>query len=123
MKPTNRYIIMNSSLLFITAQIIEMTLHEFGHFIAAMVVHAQQIVIHHNYTTNISDGLLPEKFIWIKAAGPFVRGGDGASETARARLYSPGIAHRGGDNRHPGRAACPCLRAVRQESRVCLLSL
>jgi hypothetical protein len=72
MKPTNRYIIMNSSLLFITAQIIEMTLHEFGHFIAAMVVHAQQIVIHHNYTTNISDGLLPEKFIWIKAAGPFV---------------------------------------------------
>ena len=72
MKPSQRYIILNSSLLFITAQIIEMTLHEFGHFFAAIFVHAQQITLHHNYTSNIGDGLSQADFILIKSAGPVV---------------------------------------------------
>ena len=52
MKTENTYIIINSSILFIIASTLEMTLHEFGHFFASILVHAQGISIHHNYALN-----------------------------------------------------------------------
>ena len=49
-----------------------MTLHEFGHFFVSILVHAQQISIHHNYTSNVEEGLSLANNLFIKGAGPFV---------------------------------------------------
>jgi hypothetical protein len=49
-----------------------MTLHEFGHFFAAAIVHAKGICIHHNYVFNIDEGLPLKSVLFIKAAGPVV---------------------------------------------------
>ena len=45
-----------------------MTLHEFGHFFASILVHAPQISTHHNYTSNEEEGLS------ILANDPFIKG-------------------------------------------------
>ena len=45
-------IIVNSSILFVCAAVIQMTLHELGHFIAAILVHAKNVTLHHNYVSN-----------------------------------------------------------------------
>lgn len=47
-----------------------MTLHEFGHFLASVFVHAKQISIHHNYSSNLDAGLPLRSLLFIKAAGP-----------------------------------------------------
>ncbi len=49
-----------------------MTLHESGHFFAAIIVHARGISIHHNYVSNIDEGLPLKSIIIIKGAGPLV---------------------------------------------------
>ena len=67
-----RYLILNSTILFIVAGILEMTLHEFGHYFAAIMVHAKGISIHHNYVSNIDEGLPFAGILFIKAAGPLV---------------------------------------------------
>ncbi len=65
-------IFINSTLLFVTASIIEMTLHEAGHFVAAMIVGAKEISLHHNYVISNSDNLTLSARIFEKAAGPIV---------------------------------------------------
>jgi hypothetical protein len=65
-------ITINSAILFVVAAVTEMTLHEFGHFFAAILVHAQQISIHHNYVSTLEEGLPLAKNLFIKAAGPLV---------------------------------------------------
>jgi hypothetical protein len=67
-----RNIIIKSSVLFVIASILEMTLHEFGHFFAAILVHAKNNAIHHNYTSNDDAGLSLAADIFIKGAGPMV---------------------------------------------------
>jgi hypothetical protein len=65
-------IIFNSSLLFVIASMLEMTLHESGHFIAAIFCHAKDVTLFHNNISDSVDGLSLVKVIFIKAAGPFV---------------------------------------------------
>jgi hypothetical protein len=67
-----KYVILNSTILFCVANILEMTLHEFGHFFASIMVDAKGISIHHNYVSNIDQGLPLKSILLIKAAGPLV---------------------------------------------------
>ena len=62
----------NSLILFVIASTLVMTLHEFGHFFASILVHAKQISIHHNYTSNVDEGLSLKSTLFIKATGPLV---------------------------------------------------
>jgi hypothetical protein len=71
-KTEQRNIIINSSLLFVVASIIEMTFHETGHYIAAMLTGAKEISLHHNYVMSNSDDLSLTAKIFEKAAGPLV---------------------------------------------------
>ncbi|HXB29996.1 MAG TPA: hypothetical protein VNW49_09265, partial [Puia sp.] len=47
-------------------------LHEFGHFMTAILVHAKGISLHHNYVDNIDEGLPLRSILLIRAAGPFM---------------------------------------------------
>jgi hypothetical protein len=67
-----KYLILNATILFIVSAILEMTLHEFGHFFASIGVHAKGISIHHNYVSNIDEGLPLKSILLIKGAGPLV---------------------------------------------------
>ncbi|MEI6348972.1 MAG: hypothetical protein WCP69_13580 [Bacteroidota bacterium] len=67
-----KQIIINSTILFVIASIVAMTLHEVGHFFASIIVHARGISIHHNYTANDNDGLSLQNLLFIKGAGPFI---------------------------------------------------
>ena len=67
-----KYVILNSTILFIVACILEMTLHEFGHYFASILVQAKGISIHQNYTSNIDEGLPLLSISFIKGAGPLV---------------------------------------------------
>ena len=67
-----KYVVLNSTILFVVAGILEMTLHEFGHYFAAILVHAKGISIHHNYVSNIDEGLPLKNILLIKGAGPLV---------------------------------------------------
>jgi hypothetical protein len=67
-----RYVTLNSTILFIVACILQTTLHEFGHFFAAIIVHAKGISVHHNNVDNIDEGLALKSILFIKAAGPFM---------------------------------------------------
>ncbi len=67
-----KYVILNSSLLFIIATILEMTLHECGHFVTAFYLHAQNLSLHHNYVDYAEDNLSTTYKIAIAAAGPIV---------------------------------------------------
>jgi hypothetical protein len=63
---------LNSTILFIVASVLQMTLHEFGHYFASVIVHAKGVSIHHNYTSNIDEGLPLKSILIIKGAGPLV---------------------------------------------------
>jgi hypothetical protein len=67
-----KYVTLNSTILFIVACIMQMTLHEFGHFFAAIMVHAKGISVHHNNVDNIDEGLPLRSILFIRGAGPFV---------------------------------------------------
>jgi len=72
MKILEKNIIINSTMLFVIASILAMTLHEFGHFFTSILVHAKQISIHHNYTSNSSVGISAISSVIIKITGPLV---------------------------------------------------
>ena len=54
-----------------------MTIHEFGHFVAAIMVHAKDVVMYHNYVANNNNELSVTKKIIISSAGPMVSFGIG----------------------------------------------
>ena len=60
MTKEERNITVNSLILFVIASTLVMTLHEFGHFFASILVHAKQISIHHNYTQHQSPPTTPQ---------------------------------------------------------------
>jgi len=66
------YLLINSSILFVIAAIVEMTLHESGHFIAGLLAHTKDLAIYHNYVSDNTDGLSLLNNIIIKAGGPVV---------------------------------------------------
>lgn len=63
-------IVLNSSLLFVVASILQTILHEFGHLAAGLVSGTQELVMYHNAVTFSMDGLAAADIIFIKAAGP-----------------------------------------------------
>ncbi len=65
-------IIINAAVLFVITAIIEMTLHELAHFVAAIMVGAKEIVLHHNSVSANTGDLSLNSKIFIKAAGPIV---------------------------------------------------
>jgi hypothetical protein len=65
-------LIMNSTILFVVASTLGMTLHELGHFIASHIVGAKDTVLYHNYVSNTTENLSLNKIIFVKGAGPFV---------------------------------------------------
>lgn len=67
-----KHIIINSTILFVIASMIVMTLHEFGHFFASIITQAKGISIHHNFVSNSNDGLSLQSILFIKSAGPLV---------------------------------------------------
>jgi hypothetical protein len=71
-KKIYKNVFINSTILFVIASILEMTLHELGHFIAAILVHAKEAVLHHNYVSDEAGDLPLRQIIFIKGAGPLV---------------------------------------------------
>lgn len=67
-----RNLIINSTLLFVIASTLEMTLHELGHFIAGHLVDGKDITLYHNYVSDNSDDLTMNEVLFVKAAGPLV---------------------------------------------------
>lgn len=67
-----RQIIINSSLLFISASLIQMTIHELGHMLAGLYYHSKDVSLYHNYVKHdISMLSIPQKIV-IAAAGPII---------------------------------------------------
>ncbi|MES2376070.1 MAG: hypothetical protein V4553_05815 [Bacteroidota bacterium] len=67
-----RNIIINSSILFIVASVVQMTLHECGHFIAALLIHAKNVTLYHNYVSAQTKGMPLLQCVFYAGAGPFV---------------------------------------------------
>ncbi len=67
-----KYVILNSTLLFMVATILEMTLHECGHFIMAILVHASGVSLHHNYVSDNDDSVSLASNLLVKGMGPAV---------------------------------------------------
>jgi hypothetical protein len=66
-------LILNSTILFVIASTLEMTLHELAHFVAAFAVGSKGSILYHNYVTNNNeDQVSLSQTIIIKAAGPIV---------------------------------------------------
>ncbi|MEP6793285.1 MAG: hypothetical protein ABJB16_03090 [Saprospiraceae bacterium] len=65
-----RNIIINSALLFSIAFLWQMTLHELGHFTAAILLHAKDVTLYHNYANYNSTGLSMSSMLIIVSAGP-----------------------------------------------------
>jgi hypothetical protein len=70
MEMNKRNIIINSSILFIIAFLWQMTLHELGHFIAAILLQANDVTLYHNYANYDSNGLSESSILVIAASGP-----------------------------------------------------
>jgi len=64
-----RNIVINATILFIIAAILEMTLHECAHFFAAISIHAKAI-LYHNYVYYDMAGRSLSEEIYCAAAGP-----------------------------------------------------
>ncbi len=67
-----RNILINSSILFVCAATVQTTLHELGHFAAALVIHAKNVTLHHNYVSADTAGMPLSHTIFYSAAGPVV---------------------------------------------------
>jgi len=67
-----RNIIINSSILFVSAALLQMTLHEFGHFIAAILMHAKNVVLHQNNVSIENASIQFPQSVFYAGAGPFV---------------------------------------------------
>jgi hypothetical protein len=66
------YVFLNSLVLFIIANILEMTMHECGHFLTALALHAPNVSLHHNYVNFDSSKISIFHNILISSAGPLV---------------------------------------------------
>lgn len=65
-----RNIIINSTMLFVIATICQLTLHETGHFIAAICLHSKDVTLYHNYVQHDLSELSTAARITVASAGP-----------------------------------------------------
>jgi hypothetical protein len=63
-------IILNTTMLFVIATLWQQTLHEMGHFIAAILLHSKDISIHHNYVRHDTSAIPLSAQLIIASAGP-----------------------------------------------------
>ena len=64
----NKSLIINSTAIFIIATILQMTLHEVGHFLAALALNSNKIVLYQNYV--LENSLSLTRSLIVVAAGP-----------------------------------------------------
>lgn len=67
-----RNITLISTMLFIAATLWQQTIHESGHFIAALLLHSQYVTLYHNYVAHDMSSLDMTSRIVIAAAGPLI---------------------------------------------------
>ncbi|AHF17785.1 hypothetical protein [Niabella soli] len=72
MKRSFKTLTLNSILLFSIASILEMTLHEFGHYVTARYFHAAGAKLFHNYVDFDENSIGFAQRLCIAAAGPLV---------------------------------------------------
>lgn len=65
-----KYIILNSTMLFVITTLWQQTLHELAHFVAAIYFHSSEISLHHNYVQHDMSALSLPARLTIAAAGP-----------------------------------------------------
>ncbi len=71
----NKFITINSALLFTIATLLQMTIHEGGHFITAILMQSKEIILYHNYVRNTPLSINRE--VVIASAGPLISLGIG----------------------------------------------
>ncbi len=67
-----RNIIINSTIMFVSATTIQGIIHELGHFIAAVLLHSSDVTLYHNYVQHDSSQLAQNSRLAIAAAGPLI---------------------------------------------------
>jgi hypothetical protein len=67
-----RNIIINATMLFIIATMWQQTLHELGHFIAAIVLHSKDVTLYHNSVQHDASSIPMTSRLMIASAGPLV---------------------------------------------------
>ncbi len=65
-----KYICFNSTMLFVIATLWQQSLHESGHFVTAILVHAKDISMHHNYVRHDTSTIPMSSQLCIASAGP-----------------------------------------------------
>ena len=65
-------VLINSTILFVCAATLEMTLHELGHFAAAILVHAKNVTLHHNFVSTDLSAMPTSHAVFYSGAGPLV---------------------------------------------------
>lgn len=68
----NNYLLLNSSLMFVSATLWQQCIHELAHFLTAYYVGSPQVIIYHNYVDHSSENLSSSENILIAAAGPIM---------------------------------------------------
>lgn len=71
-KGTYFYVFLNSTILFIIANILETLLHEFGHYFTALAVGIPNVTIYHNYTLFDNSSVSELNRLLVSSAGPLV---------------------------------------------------
>ncbi|MFZ4621749.1 MAG: hypothetical protein ACOYNS_14405 [Bacteroidota bacterium] len=66
----NKNIILNSTMLFVVATLWQQTMHELGHFAAAIYFHSTDVTLFHNYVQHDASALSDMQRIAVAAAGP-----------------------------------------------------
>jgi hypothetical protein len=67
-----RNIIVNSTMLFVIATMWQQTLHELGHFVAAIVLHSKDVTLYHNYVQHDASSISMTSRLIIASAGPLI---------------------------------------------------
>ncbi len=65
-------VVFNSTILFVCAATLQMTLHELGHFVAAILVHAKNVTLHHNFVSTDLFAMSTSRAVFYSGAGPLV---------------------------------------------------
>jgi hypothetical protein len=72
MEMKKRNIIINATMLFVIATLWQQTLHELGHFVAAIVLHSKDVTLYHNYVEHDASSISMTSRLIIAAAGPLI---------------------------------------------------
>ena len=67
-----RNIIINSTMLFVIATLWQQTLHELGHFVAAIVLHSEDVTLYHNSVEHDPSAISMASRLVIASAGPLI---------------------------------------------------